>query len=377
MRTPQPVLARLFTAGLAALMFNACAEADTESSSGGDPDAARGPDACCDAPTPDAGPTPDARVPGADAAMRPDAGDPAADAGAAPDPDAAVAEPDAAVEGRRDQDLPGGDAAGVWCGNITLRATVTVPAGQVLTVCAGSEVRATGGGATALVVLGTLQIRGTDEAPVRLLADGAWRGLRVGGVLDAEHFEVSGAANGIEGAPGGQIDVRHARIAECDRGITLADGGRFAYTTVLGGSAIQVSGGVLQMTDSVIDLQHPTRSPDCTNFDGGGATLDHVRFTGCHCPLHINAAPDGVRISASIFDGATNPVMIAQTEADLRGNHFEGTDAHLLDIGGGFRADITGSYFGGGAPRLSSRNQAQFVGAAAFSATPIPGVGPR
>lgn len=349
------------------LLLAACA-GEVESPESENPtDAGTAADVCCDA-----GADPDATLPGLDA------GAPEVDAAVLPGPDGQVGAPDAGspdAEVPQDQVLAGGDAAGRWCGHITLQGTVTVPAGQTLAVCAGSEVEAVGG-ATALVVLGTLEVQGTAELPVRFGGDG-WRGLRVGGIFNGQHFELTGAAQGIEGGPESSIFARHALITDCDQALVLANGGRFDNSTLRRGNALQISGGVLRMTDTLVTLEHDTRSPDCTNFDGGGAVLDHVRFTGCHCPLHINAAPEGVVVTNSIFDGAANPVMIAQTEADLRGNHFEGTDAHLLDIGGGFRADITGSYFGGGAPRLSSRNQAQFVGADQFSATPIPGVGPR
>ncbi|MCA9526398.1 MAG: hypothetical protein KC549_08900 [Myxococcales bacterium] len=206
---------------------------------------------------------------------------------------------------------------------------------------------------------------------------GAWRGLRVGGTLDAEHLTVADAANGLETADGAQVDVRHGRFERCQTALVLAGGGTFSHTTINGGDSLTLTGGVLRMTDSVLDLGHPQQSPDCTRISGGGLVLDHVRFTGCHCPLHIDRAPEGVEVTASILDGAANPVMIAQTTGRFTGNHLIGAQEDFLDIGGGFSVDIAGNYYGGDAPRLGSRDVGQFQHADDWSMTAFEGVGPR
>jgi hypothetical protein len=167
-----------------------------------------------------------------------------------------------------------------------------------------------------------------------------------------------------------------ARFEGCQQqSFVLASGGAFTQTEVVG-TPVTVTGGVLTMTDSVIDLQHPTRSPDCAIWNGGGAVLDHVRFTGCHCPLHINQAPDGFTVTDSVFDGATYPVMIANTNATFRRSHFEGTADDFLDVGGRFTADIAENWFGGDAPRLAGPADA-FPGRDAWARQPYEGAGPR
>ncbi|MEZ4467204.1 MAG: hypothetical protein R3F60_01820 [bacterium] len=343
-----------------------------EGGGGGDapPDAASpGPDVCCsaaDAHEPDAGPGADAGRPGAV-----DAGAPV-DAAALPEADAASG-PDAGAP--EDLDLAGGEVAGRWCGAVTARDTLTVPAGQTLTICAGTSVRFEGSPGASLLVLGTLVVRGTAEQPVTF--GGAWRGLRVGGTLDAEHVVITDAANGLESADGADVQVRHGRFERCQTALVLAGGGTFSHTAVIGGDSLTLTGGLLRMTDSVLDLGHPEQSPDCTRISGGGLALDHVRFTGCHCPLHIDRAPDGVEVTASILDGAANPVMIAQTTGRFTGNHLIGAQEDFLDIGGGFSVDIAGNYYGGDAPRLGSRDRAQFQHAEDWSMAPLEGVGPR
>ncbi|HEY8430046.1 MAG TPA: hypothetical protein VIL20_16805, partial [Sandaracinaceae bacterium] len=104
--------------------------------------------------------------------------------------------------------------------------------------------------------------------------------------------------------------------------------------------------------------------------------LDHVWITNCHCPIHITRA-DSVEVTASILDGASVPVMIANTRARFFGNVIEGTGADFDDIGGGIDADIAGNYYGGDAPRLATADESQFTGADDVLAEPPAGAGPR
>ncbi len=267
--------------------------------------------------------------------------------------------------------------SGVWCGAVRVLDTVTIRDGEELEVCAGSTVTFDGEMGTALVVQGTLRVRGEAGNSVRMVGARPWRGLRVGGTFDADHLLLSDGANCIEGTDTASITVRDARLEACQTAFALAGGATFERTHVQGGASVRITGGILRMTDSVIDLGHPRQSPDCTNFAGGGAVLQHVHFRGCHCPLHINSAPEGIDVRDSVFDEAAYAVMIARTEAVFRGNHFAAGMDHFLDIGGDFSADLAENYFQGDAPRLASGDLSQFTGAEDYSEEPFDDVGPR
>ncbi len=219
-----------------------------------------------------------------------------------------------------------------WEGEVTLEGPVKVAKGSELTIAAGTVIIAEPG--SSLDVRGTLTVEGTAAEPVTLTAATGWQGIALEGTLQGSYLEVRGE----------------------------------------GGKLVMVD-GVLDLSDSVLDLMAPTRSPDCTGISGGSVFLDHVHITGCHCPIHINSA-DEVLITNSVFDGAAVAVMIASSDAVFTGNHIEGgTD--MLDIGGGISADIAGNYWGGDAPGLDTDDDAQFVGADDWLASPIDGVGPR
>lgn len=276
--------------------------------------------------------------------------------------------------------VDGGDVSGDWCGNIHVTASVVVPAGATLTVCAGSTVSLDDG--VAISVAGTLALSGTAAARITLsAASGAtrWGNLDVTGTLDGDFADLSRGTTCIQGRAGSTIRVDDSSVVGCQRSMSLASGGTFDRTTVRGGATLNVTGGILRMTDSVLDLEHDIVPPDCTDWAGGGAILDHVHFTGCHCPIHINSSTLEVTITNSILDGATNPVMIAESVATFHGNHFIGTGTLVLDIGrtGDIEADVAGNYWDGGAPDIGTTRPAQFTGTADFVTTPIPGVGPR
>lgn len=274
--------------------------------------------------------------------------------------------------------ISGGEVSGRWCGSVEINGSVTIPTGQTLEICGGSELTiAVSTTPITIEVAGTLRIQGSAGARVRMQSSGAWTGLRVTGRLEGTALEIRGATTCINGTASSSIELDGVWLTGCRTGFSLANGAIFTHAIVLGGATNRITGGVLEMTDSTIDLQIPVSGPDCTDWSGGGATLDHVQFTGCHCPLHIGRSTAAFTATNSIFDGASVPVMIAQTTATFTGNHFSGTSTEFLDIGGGITANVAGNYWDGHAPRISSGNMAQFQGADQYSSTPFPDVGPR
>ncbi|MCA9603794.1 MAG: hypothetical protein KC417_17300, partial [Myxococcales bacterium] len=74
-------------------------------------------------------------------------------------------------------DVAEGDVSGDWCGQVMVSGTVTIPTGQSLTICAGSDVRFAND--AKLRVDGTLTLDGSASAPIKLGLDSTWGGIRV------------------------------------------------------------------------------------------------------------------------------------------------------------------------------------------------------
>jgi hypothetical protein len=273
--------------------------------------------------------------------------------------------------------VPGGDVSGDWCGAISVEGAVTVPAGQTLTLCEGVTVAF--GAGVGITVVGALRANGSAAARVRLSSSpgSRWSGISVRGTLDAHFTDVSDAALAIEGRAGSSITFNDGSIASSQFTLRLLAGGTFDRTRITGGGTLALEGGVWRMTDSVIDLGHPVVSPDCTSVTAGGLTFDHVRVTGCHCPIHISRATDAVTITNSVLDQSTNAIMIANARAEIHGNNLLGVGTRVLDIGGGIAADVAGNYWGGDRADVGTGSPSQFTGTAMIERAPIPGAGPR
>ncbi len=269
-----------------------------------------------------------------------------------------------------------GPVSGAWCGEVTVDGQVTIAQGETLTVCAGSRIIVQGGANATVRVAGTLTIEGTAEAPVAITGQG-WAGLQVGGTMQGAHLSIDGAETGLAGLRDSQITLAYTEIRDCGAALSVANGATFDHLQAVGGSSVRITGGLLRLTDSVIDLQRPVNGADCLVFGRGGATIEHSRVTGCHCPLHINQADLPITVTNSILDGASFPVMIANAQAEFHMNHLSGTAADFDDIGGNIQANVTDNYYDGGPPDISSGNPAQFQGSGMYRQDPIPGVGPR
>jgi hypothetical protein len=228
--------------------------------------------------------------------------------------------------------LGGGPVPLEWSGEMSLEGTVEIAVTEAVTVQPGTRVELAPG--TRLVVKGALTAMGSQEAPVVLEAPDGWLGIELSGTLRGTYLQIVGA-----------------------------------------GGPVRMLAGTLDLTDSVLDLVSPTAPPDCTSISGGVVKLDHVRITGCHCPIHINQALSA-DVTDSVLDGAAVPVMLARTDAVFAGNDIVGSPG-MQDVGSGITAEIGGNYWGGGQPTLSTQDPAQFLGADDWSATPIPGAGPR
>jgi hypothetical protein len=306
-----------------------------------------------------------------------DSGAPRADAPIAP-VDAPPAEIDSGE--RADTGVPcpdtmaTGDQSGVWCGNVTVIGQVRVPAGETLTVSPGTRVVLR---AVAIDVVGTMSIEGTAGAHVTFAPEAAsWTGIVVSGTLNAAFADITGATNGIQTE--GTTVFTDGSIVGSSSALYVAGEVTVDRSRIVGGSTLVISAGTWRMTDTLVDLERPITGPDCTLFNGGTAILDHVRITGCHCPLHMASTSAPMTVTNSIFDGATNPVMIANTMGDFHGNVFDGAGNLMLDIGGGIDVDVGDNYWmDGGAADIASPRLSQFRNSGMVLASPPAGVGPR
>jgi hypothetical protein len=271
--------------------------------------------------------------------------------------------------------VPGGDVMGMWSGEVRVAGTITVQAGQTLEIMGGSRVVFEAG---AFNIAGTLRLTGSADSRIEIIAASQWAGLKVanGGVLEGGGLEISGAAVCLTGNGGSSINLDNSLFSNCGSAMSLVNGGVFRYITVIGGQTISITGGVLDIADSTIDFRGGAFAPDCTDWAGGSAIIDHVRFTSCHCPLHFNRTDAPVMVTNSIFDQGANSVMIANTQATFRNNVFETDQTEMLGIGPGINADIGGNYWGGGEPNYYPRDN-QYTNTADYLTTRPTDVGPR
>lgn len=276
--------------------------------------------------------------------------------------------------------VSGGNVQGSWCGRFQVTGNVTVPADTSLEICPGSHI--TFGAYVGIRVEGTLLLSGTSEAPVQLLPDSStdWAGLTIRGTLDGKYALLEGASLAINGLSGSHIQLQDSVVKSTNFVLQLVNGGTFERSTFLGDQTIFLAGGLLKMTDTLIDFQHPAEAPDCIDVSGGGLELDHVKITGCHCTLHIEGSTLPNHVTHSILEGAVDAVMLEDTIATFTGNHLIGAENDILDIGeeeGGIQAAVGGNYWGGGAPWVTTPFLAQFTGLEDYSEVPLEDVGPR
>lgn len=272
--------------------------------------------------------------------------------------------------------VPAGNVNGTWSGEVRVEGDITIATGDTLEISGGTHVLITGN--YGLSISGTLQLNGTGNM-IEFASSGSWKGITVsnGGTLTGEGLTMSTARTCITGTMGSSIDLSASVLTDCGVGLSLANGGHFSRLTIIGGNTNTFTGGTLDMSDSTIDFRAGVNGPDCTDWNGGTAILDHVHFTGCHCPLHFNFTSSAITVTNSILDNGANAVMIARSNATFTNNNLETQQIEMLDIGGGINADIGGNYWGGGAPVVGTRNMAQFTNADNYSMTPIDGAGPR
>jgi hypothetical protein len=266
-----------------------------------------------------------------------------------------------------------GDVSGFWTGRVELTGPATVPAGEKLEICPGTVIAPSQ--TAKLIVKGELAVSGTREAMVTF-EEIRWGGIDVEGKLTGGYFTMTGAGVCITGRTTSEIDLVATMLLGCGQGFALANGARLDRMTVLGGSSLYITGGILTMVDSTVDFRHPNQSPDCMVWAGGGANFDHVHVTGCHCPLHMGRGDMGIQITNSILDGGAVPFMIANTSGVFTGNNVIGGSPQLMDIGGNISIDAGGNYWGGGAALVSGA-RSQYSNLDDYAATPIEGAGPR
>lgn len=278
------------------------------------------------------------------------------------------------------QAVTGGTVSGLWCGLYLVTSNVTVSSGSVLEVCPGSSIAFNAG--VGIRVEGTLDLNGTADRPILLHAasESRWAGLSVTGTFRGAFVEITSATLGLNGLAGSDLVLEDSSITASQYTLQVVNGGIFDRSQFIGGQTIYIGGGLVSMTDSFVDQEHPEKAPDCLDVSGGGVELNHVQITGCHCPLHITKSTLPNTVMNSILDGAVDAVMIAKSVATFTGNHLIGRDSGVMDIGeeeGGFQANVAGNYWGGGAPMVMTPYLDQFTGLEDYTTVPFDDAGPR
>lgn len=135
---------------------------------------------------------------------------------------------------------------GQWSGTIFLDRPLTVPADEMLRLAPGTQIEAVpleepgrDGVSCLLEVRGELDVDGSEDDPVTFNAQNAagWTGIVVDGRARASHWEITGAATGLEIRDGGAVSLRCSRIAGNDTGIRYD--GTFGTELVLRGVELQ------------------------------------------------------------------------------------------------------------------------------------------
>lgn len=264
---------------------------------------------------------------------------------------------------------------GIWAGRVELVDDVTVAEGKTLEVCPGTIVSPLKGTAK-IFVNGTLTFSGSKTAMIEF-EENPWSGIHVMGTLNGGYVKLNSVQTCIEGKNESQIELVGAQLTMCDQAFILWNGARFDRLLALGGRTSAVNGGVLSMIDSLFDLRHNGVPPDCLYWSAGGALFDHVRVTGCHCPIHATQAPEGFKATNSVFDGASVPIMIAGTIGELAGNNVPEGQPDILDLGGDMTIEVGNNYWGGDAPSIITDAETQFRGIETYASDPFDGAGPR
>jgi hypothetical protein len=263
-----------------------------------------------------------------------------------------------------------------WFGDVLITGDVTVNAGATLIVAPGSRVRlaaqsddqgaGTAAGLCELTVRGTLEARGTAEAPIVFTssaaspAPGDWQWIYVSGECELEHCQVSYGAHGVRSEQARPV-LETCRIGDCLNNGIWASGysdlevtGTSVHDCGVNGIRLVTSSGVFE-GDSVYRcgdnglLLESTSSPvvrDLYTADNSGAGIylyAHSRpsISGCHVEAN---GDDGIfaqwDCSAEVEsclvsgNGGSGVYLTDQCKGSVRATEISGNDYYGVILKG-------------------------------------------
>ncbi|MBZ0269632.1 S8 family serine peptidase, partial [bacterium] len=207
-----------------------------------------------------------------------------------------------------------GEARSTWSGVIRLDRRVVVPAGESLTLEAGTRVEtyapldppaaAAPLPRPALEIRGTLVAHGTAEMPVEFgtTRDSDWDGVIVPGVADLRHVVMEGAGTALRVPAGGTLDLACSRLGDNDVGLEFEGGG--ASSARVGGTRFANRVANVRVTSAAglvlygTGVAQPGRNSFMTGDDAaGGWNVEILADQAALVRLDGNAwfAPDGAQ----------------------------------------------------------------------------------
>jgi hypothetical protein len=262
--------------------------------------------------------------------------------------------------------------------NVMLTETLTIPAGETISVGPGTTFTASAG--VKVQINGTLVVAGSADSKVKFLGAGtprSWEGIVIasGGVLQLTHAEIGGATYGIYAEAGSSYTVDYAEIGTSFKVAVLYADGSFDHTKFHASgddtfspvnevSVDDVNGSltIIDASPTVSNSSFDNSSPlvDMIRIGGNASPVfDHISVVGAHCGFHTNGGVNTVPIIRnSVLEGMSYGIMAYTSKATFENCNFMGNSADV-----GFCFDATAD----NAPTLM--NNFYSTGSASFDPT--------
>jgi len=255
--------------------------------------------------------------------------------------------------------------------NVMLTETLTIPAGETISVGPGTTFTASAG--VKVQINGTLVVAGSADSKVKFLGAGtprSWEGIVIasGGVLQMTHAEIGGATYGIYAEAGSAYTVDYSELGTSFKVAVLYADGSFDHTKFHASgddtfspvnevSVDDVNGSltIIDASPTVSNSSFDNSSPlvDMIRIGGDASPVfDHISVKGAHCGFHTNGGVNTVPvIRNSVLEGMSYGIMAYASKATFENNNFLGNSA---DVGFCFDATaenaptMTGNFYSTG-----------------------------
>jgi hypothetical protein len=258
--------------------------------------------------------------------------------------------------GMADAGVDGG-LVGALCGNVQIMDASMVPAGQTLTICAGSTVSVPS--QRGITIQGTLIVSGTAASPVKfygaLRGVGNWAGLIVaqGGSLNATYLEIHDATVGVTARSGSAYEIDHILIDGSSDLLALASNGTVAHGTLHGigidqrGTPVGIDAASPVFTDTVVNNGFMS-GIDMIVISGAGAApmFDRMEVADSASAFTFSGGAAATISNSFIHHNAYGVTMGNSTASHIVGNNFQdnGVNIGACTVAG---TEVKDNYFAG------------------------------